>query len=126
MRLLVLALALAAGAKIWFQDSLFRNGAEEAILAAYRMRAIDACQALPQRDGRGETLAAFTVNWSHTATIRMAAGNPHLPVPFWQPDHPQWNARFRNPQLVLASSDRHSGLQCFFDVVAGRAILEPS
>ena len=124
MRLFVLLLALAAGTKIWFQDSLFRTGAEEAIVAAYRDRAITSCQRLPQRDSRGETLATFTVNWSHTAAVEMSAGNRHLPVHLWQADHPLWNARFRNPHLVLTSADRHSGLRCFYDVVAGQAVLE--
>lgn len=124
MRILILLLALAAGTKIWFHDRLFRTGAEEAIVAAYRDRAVASCQQLPQRDSRGETLAAFTVNWSHTPTIEMAFGNHHLPIHIWQADHPQWNARYRNPHLVLASADRHSGLRCFYDVVAGQAILE--
>lgn len=123
MRLVVLALALLAGAKVWYQDSLFRSGAEEALVAAYRTQAIEACRKEPQRDARGETLAAFTVDWAHPSSIHMSSGSRTVPVHLWELDHPKWNARFRNPNLVLASGDRHSGLVCAFDVLTGQASL---
>ena len=44
LRALVIALALLAGAKIWAQDRLYRDGAQDALLRAYRERAIAACQ----------------------------------------------------------------------------------
>ena len=44
MRAFVLLLALLAGLKIWASEQLFRSAAEEALVAAYRDRAVAACQ----------------------------------------------------------------------------------
>ena len=44
LRALVITLALLAGAKIWAQDRLYRDGAQDALIRAYRERAIAACQ----------------------------------------------------------------------------------
>ena len=35
LRVLVIALALLAGAKIWAQDRLYRDGAQEALIGAF-------------------------------------------------------------------------------------------
>lgn len=123
MRILVLLLAALAGAKVWFQDSVFRSGAEEALLAAYQTRAVEACRREPQRNARGETLAAFMVDWTHPASIQMTAGDRSVPVHLWEVDNPLWDVRFKNPHLVLASGDTHSRLACAFDVLTGEARL---
>lgn len=43
MRALILALALLAAGKIWFQDTLYRTATEDALVAAYRAPAAEAC-----------------------------------------------------------------------------------
>ena len=53
MRALVLVLAVLAGAKIWTQERLYREGAEEALLLAYRERAMAACQSQQPPASRG-------------------------------------------------------------------------
>ncbi len=123
MRWLVITLALMAGAKVWFQDTLFRSGAEQALVSAYRHEAIKACKRQPQRDAHGRTLAAFLVDWAHPSSVTLSAGNRNLPVYLWNVDDPRWNARFKNPHLVLASGDIHSGLVCTFDILTGETNL---
>lgn len=124
MRLLVLALALLAGSKVWFQESVFRAGAEEAIVAAYRDRAADACRKSPPITTRGTTRAGQTIDWTRPQSITLSAGNRTVAVGLWQVDHPLWNARFRNPYLVLTPADPNAGLVCKFDVLSGEAGLE--
>ena len=53
MRAVVMILALLAGLKIWAHDQMFRSGAEEALIAAYRERAIAACQRDAARTSQG-------------------------------------------------------------------------
>lgn len=124
MRLLVIALALLAGSKVWFQESLFRAGAEDAIVAAYRDRAVEACRKSPPLAARGTSRAGQTLDWTRTQSITLSAGNRSVDVGLWQVDHPLWNARYRNPYLVLTPADPNAGLVCKFDVLSGEAGLE--
>jgi hypothetical protein len=123
MRALILALALLAAAKVWFQDNIYRSGTEEALIAAYRARAADACarsallmQPAPLQDK--------PVDWATEAEPRIAVGNPAIPVHVWQLEHEQWNARFRQPYLILQAS--HANLSCAYDLLADRAEIARS
>ncbi|MCC7253322.1 hypothetical protein [Hyphomicrobium sp.] len=114
MRALILALALLAGTKIWIQDHIYRTAADEAIVVAYRALAADACtSASPDVAAKGST------GWSSVAEPRVAVGNPALPVRFWEFDHALWNARFRQPYLVLSLE----GAACTYDILAGTAAI---
>jgi hypothetical protein len=115
MRLLVLALALLAGLKLWAQDTVYRSATEEALVAAYRDRAVTACQKEPARDAR-----TSAVNWSNASAIKLVIGDSNLSVYVWEVDHELWNARYRNPYLVLTPSDRAS-LVCTYDIGLGTA-----
>lgn len=120
MRLFVLALAFLAGAKVWTQDTLFRAGAEEALVAAYRDRALQACQKQPKSlDGQ----PVRGINWARPTSIHMATGSRSVKVHFWQVDHALWNARYKNPYLVLATSDSPGAPSCEYDVLYGQATI---
>jgi hypothetical protein len=123
MRALVLALALLAGVKVWYQDTLYRTAATDAVVAAYRARATEACQKQPQRDALGRSLAAFQVDWRSPASIELVVGNRQLDVGLWETDNPLWAARYKHPYLILASGDTHSRLACSYDVLSGSAFL---
>ena len=122
LRLAVLALAFLAGAKVWTQDTLFRSGAEEALVAAYRDRAIQACQKR-QQNPAAEATAASPINWARSASIHMSTGSRNAAVHFWQVDHALRNARFRNPFLVLTAGDHAPGFTCEYDVLFGLAAV---
>lgn len=112
MRALVIALAALVALKVWIQDSVFRTAAEDAIVLAYRSRAADACAALSVAD------------WSSGVESRVAVGNPNIDVHIWQLDHELWNARFRQPYLVLTPPAPASA--CTYDILAGSAALRRS
>jgi hypothetical protein len=112
MRPLVLFLALLVILKVWVQDSVFRTAAEDAIMLAYRARAADACASLDPAD------------WSTGVESRLTVGNPALDVKLWQFDHALWNARFRQPFLVLTPPAPSP--MCTYDILAGTAALQRS
>lgn len=116
MRAFVLALALLAAFKIWVQDSFYRSATEEALVAAYRARAASACAGLAQ-SATPASGSAGTQDW--TVEPRFVVGNPALRVHIWQFDHEQWNARFRQPYLVLPGPTH--GISCTYDILAGTA-----
>lgn len=120
MRLFVLALAALAGAKLWTQDTLFRAGAEEAIVAAYRERAAAACQK-QARTLDGQPVRGMT--WSRASTVHMTTGSRSVKVHFWQVDHALWSARFRNPYLVLEAEAASKGSRCEYDVLYDTATV---
>jgi len=123
MRPFILVLALLAGLKVWIQDSLYRTGAEEAIVLAYRTRAADACAGM-SRAMVPEPAVKSTADWTSEAEPRVTVGNPALPVHIWELDHQLWNARFRQPYLVLSAPG--SALSCTYDILAGTAAIARS
>lgn len=116
MKAVVYVLALFAAAKIGTSEYLFRASARDVIVAAYRDRAIHACQ----RDTKAP--AGEAVSWSRAADIRLVVGKSGFDVHLWQVDHHLWNARYRNLYLVLSlSSEKAAGLVCEYDVVHNAA-----
>lgn len=121
MRALVLALALLAALKIWIQDSVYRSATEEALLAAYLGRAAEACAGA---SGPAPTAPAGAVDWSAAAEPRVAVGNPAIPVHLWEFDDALWNARYRQPYLVLEAAT--GGLTCTYDILGAAAEITRS
>jgi len=119
LRALVIVLALLAGAKIWAQERLFREGAEEALLSAYRERAMAACQSeqLPPRMGARAPL------WTRPASVDLVIGRPSADVRPWQVNNELWPARFRHPHVVLTLADGQPAPVCAYDVIEGRAYV---
>jgi hypothetical protein len=123
MRAFVLALALLAGLKLWIQDTVFRSATEEAMVKAYRERAIQACQRDVQRDARGQLLAASVINWSKPASIRLEIGKKDVDVYAWDVDNALWATRFKTPYLKLTAGTPTWTVVCEYDVAAGSAVL---
>ena len=91
---------------------------------ALHREAVEACRKSPPLAARGIPRAGQTLDWTRTQSITLSAGNRSVDVGLWQVDHPLWNARYRNPYLVLTPADPHAGLVCKFDVLSGEAGLE--
>ena len=140
MRVLVLILAALAGIKIWASNQIYRSAAEEVIVAAYRDRAIAACQrdagpkdaALPRDAKAGASLAhaqqAHTLaaqGWANPASIRLVIGRrgSDVNVNVWDMDTANWQARYEQAYLVLASADPAIKTACEYDVTANHATL---
>lgn len=122
LKAIVLALAIAASAKVGFKEYLFHTSASEVIAAAYRERAADACRKNPRSSDFG--LSAGDA-FGEDARSSVMIGKPDLDVHLWQTDHPKWDARYRNPYLQLTAQSRAGGGQvvCEYDIVNARAHL---
>jgi hypothetical protein len=117
MKGIIVVLALFAVAKISVTEYFFRTSAREVIVAAYRDRALAACRS----DSRAAPVASGT--WEKTADVRLVIGKSDLDVQLWQFDHQLWDARFRNPYIVLTAGDKSGTLVCEFDVVHNAALI---
>ena len=117
MRAFVLFLALLAALKLGHQEYLFRTTTRDVIIAAYRERAVQACQ----RDTRTTNLGLPPQAWGHGVSVRLVIGKGNLDVYFWQVDHDMWNARYRNPYLFLVAGTRTGQIYCEYDIVNAAA-----
>jgi hypothetical protein len=112
---------LAAG-KLAAREHLYRGGTSDAIVLAYRERALDACRIL----GAEAKDAAAVRAMNHPTEITMRVGDPSRPVMLWQVDREEWTVRFRNPQLLVAHRDRGAHYMCIYDVLTTAAHLMKS
>jgi hypothetical protein len=116
LRALVVLLAILAGAKIWAQDRLYKDGAQEALLTAYRDRAIAACQSAPTPEPGATPL------WTRPASVDLVIGRSDVDVRIWQLSSDRWPARFKHPHIVLTVGGDASPV-CEYDVIEGRAYV---
>jgi len=117
MKPVVLFLALLAAAKLGQQEYLFRTGTRDAILAAYREHATEACQ----RQARGLAAGVPAETWASSATIQLVIGDSSLDVNLWQVDNALWSARYRNPYLLLTAGQPAGTLNCAYDILNAAA-----
>ena len=117
MRAVVILLALLAAAKLGYQEYLFRGAARDALIGAYKEHAVQACQ----RDARTQTLGLGVQAWASPKTIRLVIGRSSIDVYPWQVDDPMWNARYRNPYLLLTAIQKTATVACEYDIVNAAA-----
>lgn len=118
MRALVVVLAILAAAKLWTQGYLYREGAQDALIRAYRERAIAACQSQP-----GPRADVQSPLWTRPATVDVVIGRSSANVRIWQLSSALWPARFKNPHVVLTVNDGTPPSMCEYDVIEGRAYV---
>ncbi len=119
MRLLLLAIALLAGAKVFTQDRVYRSVTGEVIAAAYRDRAAQTCHKVPSRAQK-----AATNPWGSAASAEVTIGDRGANVAMWDFDNPLWDVRFRHPHLVLTTGSGEP-MSCFYDLTVGFASVRP-
>jgi len=118
MRALVILLAVLAGVKVWTQQHLYREGAQDALIRAYRERAIAACQS--QQPLRANTPSPL---WTRPASVKLVIGRRDADVNIWEYDNALWPARFKHPHVVLTATSGAALPVCEYDVIEGRAYL---
>lgn len=118
MRVLVLVLVLLAAAKIGTQQYLASTAKNEIIIAVYRDRALSAC-----REAARAMHLDISGAWAPTDDIRVMIGKTSLDVALWQIDNALWQARYKNPYLVLAMKEAPQPVYCEFDIAQGAASL---
>ena len=124
MRFVVIILALLAGFKVWTQDRMYRSVVGEALVQAYRDRAIEVCR--KQTAKTVPVASAHTVAqlWSTASPAEITLGASDVDVAVWDTQNPLWQQRFRNPHLVLTGTGGSSA-HCAYDLEAGAATLSP-
>jgi hypothetical protein len=119
LRAIVLALAVLAAAKVWSQERLYREGAEDALIRAYRERAMAACQSQEPV----HSPAASQPLWTRPASVALEIGRKSANVNLWEYDNALWPARFKHPHVVLTAQGGAPRSVCEYDVIEGRAYL---
>lgn len=117
MKTVVFILVLLAGFKLGHQEYLYRSATRDAILAAYKDRAVQACQ----KDGRTASFGLTPQAWTGSNSIQLVIGKANLDVQLWQVDNQLWNARYRNPLLILSTGSRTGQVYCEYDIVNAAA-----
>lgn len=117
MRVIVICLALLAATKVGVKEWLYRSATDDVIVAAYRVRAVDACTKTEMSRKVGLNDKA----WSNQANAVLVMGNAQVPVYLWQTESEDWAKRFRNPYLSLVLGKQAGGVRCDFDIVNGIA-----
>lgn len=117
MRGLAIFLALLVSAKLGYQEYLFRSATRDALVVAYKDHAVQACQKVTLTQSLGVNLQA----WANPSTVRLMIGKGGLDVYPWQVDHVMWNARYRNPYLLLTAGARGDPAYCEYDIVNAAA-----
>jgi hypothetical protein len=123
MRFVVLILVLLAGVKVWTQDRTYRSAMGEALVTAYRERAIEICR---QQTAKQARIASSTVAslWNASSDAEVTLGDSDISVAIWDTQNPLWSQRFRNPHLILTGAGEPSA-HCAYDLHAGIATLSP-
>lgn len=119
MKAVVFILLLLAGLKLGHQEYLYRSATREAIVTAYKEQAAEACR----RDPRSVLFGLNERAWHNPPSVQLVIGKSGLDVQFWQVDNKLWNARYRNPLLVLSTDSRGGTVYCEYDIVGAAATV---
>jgi hypothetical protein len=127
MKAIVIFITILAAIKLGAREYLIRSSSEDVIVAAYRDRAIAACQ----KDPKSHTLGVSPASWTSPTQTRVVIGKTGLSVHWWQVDHDMWNARYRNPYLYVSLGPRPSSsfttggqrVLCEYDIVNSTTLL---
>lgn len=121
MRALVLVLAGLAGMKIWTHDHIYRSATEDALVHAYRERAIEACQ--KDRGKSAKVSAAVAMPFANPAAISLVIGKRDVDVAIWDVENALWPVRYKYPLLVLKGGGPGPDLVCEYDMTLGTATV---
>jgi hypothetical protein len=119
MRSVLFGLIFLAVGKVWFQDHTFRTAMSDAVVDAYRDRAIEMCRLSAAK--RAPAAREIVAAWGPSSKAEPVIGNPEIHVAIWDTENPLWSQRFRDLQLVLTSTN--SPARCAYDVQRGAAKL---
>jgi hypothetical protein len=122
MRTILLGLVLFAGVKVWLQDHTYRTAMGEAVVEAYRERAIEVCRKNATKRVAGSRDDGAAV-WRSAPEAEAVIGNPDIDVAIWDTQNPLWSQRFRDPHLILTSSTGMVSTRCAYDVREGGATV---
>lgn len=121
MRKLVVLVVCLIAVKLGYQDYLFRASAREVIVSTFQDRALQVCQRHAKASVVTPAGVASTASWSRPASVSLMIGKSGLDVWLWQVNSQQWNARYRNPYLLIVAERSSASLACEYDILNGSA-----
>lgn len=119
MKTAVFILVLLASLKLGHHEYLYRSATRDAIVAAYKERAAEACR----KDARSAFLGVTPQAWNAPSSVQLMIGKSGLDVQFWEVDNKLWNARYRNPLLVMSAGSPKGIVYCEYDIVNAAATI---
>ena len=121
MRKLVVFVLFLIAAKFGYHEYLYRVATRDAIVGMVQERALQQCQRHAKLSVVTPTGAAPTNAWSRPASVSLRIGKTGLDVYPWQINSAQWNARYRNPYLLIVAEPTATSLMCEYDILNGSA-----
>jgi hypothetical protein len=121
MRKLVAFVILLVAAKFGYHEYMYRAATREVIVGMVQERALQQCQ---RHAKLSVVTAAGTPSanaWSRPASVALKIGKSGLDVYPWQINSAQWNARYRNPYLLIVAEPTSASLACEYDILNGSA-----
>ena len=119
-RVIVIGLALMAAGKLASHAYLYRAATHDIIVSTYRDQAIRACA----RNGLQGPMRVPPQTWSASSQVSLAIGKRDIDVYLWQINHRLWEARFKNPYLVVTADLETAHIYCEYDVRRGFALVQ--
>jgi len=117
LRNAVIAVVALVAANFAYDQYLFRSAAHDVIVETFQASAADACHTNAQSQKIEGTLAA----WRNPASMKLVIGKSNLDVYFWQVDSSMWNAKYKNPYMLLVAEENPSYVLCEYDILHRRA-----
>jgi hypothetical protein len=121
MRKLVILVLILAAAKVGYQEYLFRAATREVIVSTFQERALQVCQRHTKASVVTAAGTAPVSAWNRPSSVSLMIGKTGPSVYLWQVNSTQWNARYRNPYLLIVAENSASGLACEYDILNGSA-----
>ena len=121
MRKLVAFVILLVAAKFGYQEYLYRAATRDVIVGMVQERALQQCQRQAKLSVVTPAGAAPANAWSRPASVALKIGKSGLDVYPWQINSAHWNARYRNPYLLIVAEPAASSLACEYDILNGAA-----
>lgn len=121
MRKLVAFVLLLIAAKLGYQEYLFRVSTREVIVSTFQERAVQTCQRQTRASAVTQSGTAPSSAWTRPSSVSLVIGKAGLDVQLWQINNAKWNARYRNPYLVIVADGSAAGMACEYDILNGAA-----
>ena len=117
LRNAVIVLVALIAANFAYDDYLFRSATHDVIVETFRISAADACHS----NARNQKITASQAAWRNPASMKLVIGKSNLDVYFWQIDSLMWNAKYKNPYMLIVADENRSYILCEYDILNRRA-----
>ena len=103
-----------------YDEYLFRSAAHDVIVETFRTSAADACHS----NAQNQNITASHAAWRNPASLKLVIGKSNLDVYFWQIDSLMWNAKYKNPYMLIVADENPSYILCEYDILHRTASVQ--